>query len=247
MSEVMYAGIDVSKDTLVVATIDHQNNPTKALDFANNARGYGKLFRHLHKLGSAWQVCLEPTSNYHLEVARLMHGKAWITVSVVNPKVVRDFAKSLSVRAKTDAKDAQVLATFAQRMQPAEWIPPTRNQMELRAISRLIDSYVKRQTAIKNRIYANKKAESPAIVASELKADLRNVKAKVIRLRKAANVMIKADKEMTRCYRLLISIKGVADASAPCRDERVAAARDGGQQRDCQDRAGDAHHWRSAR
>lgn len=214
MSEVMYAGIDVSKDTLVVATIDCQNTPTKAVSFANNARGYSKLFRYLCNLGSAWHICLEPTSNDHLDVARRLHGKAWATVSVVNPKAVRDFAKSMFTRAKTDAIDAQVLATFAQRMEPAAWIPPTRIQMELRAISRLIDTYVKHQTAIKNRIHANKKAESPAIVASELKADLRNVKAKIIRLRKAANVMIKTDREMTRCYRLLVSIKGVADASA---------------------------------
>ncbi len=214
MSEVMFAGIDVSKDTLAVATIDRQNNPTKAVSFANTAAGYSKLLRHLHKLGKAWHICLEPTSNYHLAVARRLHKTAWITVSVVNPKAVHDFAGSLFTRAKTDAKDAQVLATFAQRMAPAAWEPPTVAQMELRAISRYIDNEVKLQTAIKNRIHANKKDEAPAIVGTELRAELRIVQARIIRLRKAALVLIKADKVMARHRVQLNSIVGVADASA---------------------------------
>jgi len=209
----MYAGIDVSAKTLVLATIDYQNNPTKAVSFANNTRGYSKLFRYLHKLGPAWHVCLEPTSKDHLAVARRLHRTAWITASVVNPKVVRDFAGSVSFRAKTDAKDAQLLAIFAQRMTPAAWEPPTVSQMELREVSRYIDNLTKRQTAIKNRIYANKKAEAPAIVGTELRADLRYVQAKIARLRKAALVLVKADQEMAWHYKQLNSITGVAMAS----------------------------------
>ena len=214
MSEVMYAGIDVSAKTLAVATIDAQNNPTKALSFTNNANGYSKLLRHLHKLGKVWHICLEPTSKDHLALARRLHKTAWVTVSVLNPKAVRDFAGSMSFRAKTDAKDAQLLAIFAQRMTPAAWEPPTVAQMELREISRLIDNLTKRQTAIKNRIYANKKAEAPRIVGMELKAELRSVQARITRLRKAAVLTIKADQQMAWHYKQLDSITGVAMASA---------------------------------
>ncbi len=214
MSEVMYAGIDVSAKTLALATIDSQNNPTKAVSFTNNASGYSKLLRYLHKLGQAWHVCLEPTSKDHLALARRLHKASWTTVSVLNPKSVRDFAGSLSFRAKTDAKDAQLLAIFAQRMTPAAWEPPTKAQMELREISRLVDNLTKRKTAIKNRIYANRKAESPAIVGTELRAELRSVEARIARLRKAAVVLIKADQQMARHYKQLNSIKGVAMASA---------------------------------
>lgn len=214
MSEVMFAGIDLSAKTLAVATIDSRNNLTKAVNFANNASGFSKLFRYLQKLGKNWKVCLEPTSNYHLAVARRLHKTAWITVSVVNPKAVHDFAGSMFTRAKTDAKDAQLLAIFALRMAPAAWEPPTVAQMELRAISRHIDNLVKRQTAIKNRIHANKKAEAPAIVGPELRAELRSVQARIIRLRKAALVLIKADNVMARHRVQLNSIVGVADASA---------------------------------
>lgn len=178
------------------------------------ANGYSKLLRYLHKLGQTWQVCLEPTSKDHLALARRLHKTSWTTVSVVNPKSVRDFAGSLSFRAKTDAKDAQLLAIFAQRMTPATWEPPTVAQMELRELSRYIDNLIKRQTAIKNRIYANRKAEAPAIVGTELRAELRSVEKRIARLRKAAVVLIKADQEMAWHYKQLNSITGIAMASA---------------------------------
>ena len=70
------------------------------------------------------------------------------------------------------------------------------------------------QTAIKNRIYANRKAEAPAIVGTELRSELRSVQKRIARLRKAALVLIKADKVMARHRVQLNSILGVADASA---------------------------------
>jgi transposase len=43
---------------------------------------------------------------------------AGLACAVVNPRQVRDFAKSMGILAKTDAIDAQVLAQFAQRVKP---------------------------------------------------------------------------------------------------------------------------------
>ena len=58
--------------------------------------------------------------------AELVAAGLWmagIAVAAVNPSWVRNFAKGRGVRAKTDRKDAELLALFAEREQP-EARPP---------------------------------------------------------------------------------------------------------------------------
>jgi transposase len=56
---------------------------------------------------------------------------AAIAVSVVNPRRARDFARAQGRLAKTDQLDAQVLAEFGQRLQPAATPPPSAAQRQL--------------------------------------------------------------------------------------------------------------------
>ena len=105
-----YAGIDVGLNCLVAVTLDAQLVPSAPRKFANTKAGRTKLVRHLQQLNAPLQACLEPTSNYHLELALMLHGASGITLSVVNPRAVRDFARSKMQRAKTDVCDAQLLA-----------------------------------------------------------------------------------------------------------------------------------------
>jgi transposase len=51
---------------------------------------------------------------------------------VVNPAHAHAFARSLPRRAKTDARDAQLLAQFAAERQPPRWTPPEQVEHELR-------------------------------------------------------------------------------------------------------------------
>src|SRR5690606_29912329 len=63
-------------------------------------------------------VVLEATGRLQrLLVARLLAGG--LPLAVVNPRQVRDFAKSLGQLAKTDALDARVLCRFAAAVRPA--------------------------------------------------------------------------------------------------------------------------------
>ena len=70
----------------------------------------------------------------------------------VNPRNVRDFARSVGILAKTDAIDAHVLALFADRIRP-EWRPlPDEETQALEALlvrrRRIVDMI----TAEKNRL-----------------------------------------------------------------------------------------------
>ena len=67
---------------------------------------------------------------------------AGLRVAVVNPKRVRDFARSLGLLAKTDRLDAQVLALFGERLRPAATRLPSRQQRQLRELLHHLDALV---------------------------------------------------------------------------------------------------------
>ena len=67
---------------------------------------------------------------------------AGLRVAVVNPKRVRDFARSLGLLAKTDRLDARVLALFGERLRPAVTRLPSRQLRDLRELLRHLDALV---------------------------------------------------------------------------------------------------------
>src|SRR5471032_2930570 len=60
----------------------------------------------------------EATGPYHKAFVAALHH-AQIPVSVVNPRLPRDFARARNRLAKTDAIDAQLLADYGRTMKPA--------------------------------------------------------------------------------------------------------------------------------
>lgn len=108
-----FIGIDISKDTLDVAI--WQSDQYRK--FSNNTKGMQILIEWLSVL-TPTLIVLEATGGYErLTVADLVF--AGIPVAVVNPKRVRDFARSTGLLAKTDKLDAHVLAHFAAAVRPA--------------------------------------------------------------------------------------------------------------------------------
>jgi transposase len=106
-------GIDVARETLAVAIL-----PTGEIwTTPNDEAGRAELARVLSERKPA-RVVLEATGGYEsLVVAAL--GLVAIPVAVVNPRQVRDFARGLGKRAKTDPIDAAVLAHFAAVVRPS--------------------------------------------------------------------------------------------------------------------------------
>lgn len=109
----IYIGIDVSK-----ARLDTSLDDGKAASFANDEAGIAALIERL-KARSPTLIVLEATGGYERSVTAGL-AAARLPVAVVNPRQVRDFAKATGRLAKTDRLDAQVLAHFAQAIQPAQ-------------------------------------------------------------------------------------------------------------------------------
>ncbi len=109
---VSFVGIDVSKDSLEVAVTPQ----TQSWRVPYHTAGMDRLIDRLRTLGRVL-IVLEATGGWERRaVAELL--QAGFEVARVNPRQVRDFAKALGLLAKTDRLDAQVLARFAQQIQP---------------------------------------------------------------------------------------------------------------------------------
>ncbi len=63
---------------------------------------------------------------------------AYIDDPEVNPVQLREYAKSLGTRTKTDPKDALIIARLGATQQPRQWQP---EPLEVRQLKALLDSY----------------------------------------------------------------------------------------------------------
>lgn len=108
-SELIFIGIDVSKDSLELALND--KGKTQYID--NDERGIAKLLATIKSVdGMVGAVVLEATGGLE-RYAAVTLCRAGLPVMVVNPRQARDFAKAMGYLAKTDAIDARVLSHFA--------------------------------------------------------------------------------------------------------------------------------------
>lgn len=107
-----FVGIDVSAKRLDVAVLPAGTHFT----VAHTDSGLASLVRRLQDLDPQI-VVLEATGGYEIPVAYAL-SEANLPVVIMNPKVLRHFAKSTGKLAKTDKLDARVLAHYAQAIQP---------------------------------------------------------------------------------------------------------------------------------
>lgn len=124
----MVIGIDVAKDTVVLASEPAGRTGTFATDHA----GLAALVAQCQAPPVAL-VVLEATGGYEAPVVAAL-ASAGLPVVIVNPRQVRDFAKATGRLAKTDAIDATVLALFGARVQPPVRPLPDAATQELQAL-----------------------------------------------------------------------------------------------------------------
>jgi transposase len=204
-------GIDVSAAEVVVAI----EGNAKRLTFENDLEGHARLVRFLTRRRASARVCLEATGIYHLDLALALHRAPRIEVSVLNPAVVRDFGRALMERSKTDRVDAGVLLAYAQRMPFVPWQPPAPEILDLRAIVRRMGALTVARTQERNRLHAaGRCTELTGAITWDIEAHLEHLAHSLERLEEQALAIVKAQPELARRFARLISVRGIATASA---------------------------------
>lgn len=198
------AGIDVSKGALDL----HVRPDGHARRFTNDARGVRAGVRALRDRGVR-RVVLEPSGGFERRVLDAL-VRADADVALVDPKRVRDFARALGLRAKTDRLDAKVLALYAERIEPeARELPSP----ERRAPAELVDY---RRTLVTIRAAERNRAgliTSPA-AARGLRKHIRHLDRQIEALEAEIRAAIRARTEWDAHARRLQSAPGVGPVTA---------------------------------
>jgi transposase len=147
----VFVGIDVSKEWLDVAV----SSEGAVERFTNDEAGHRKLVEQVGGVKPEL-VVLEATGGYQTPVVTAL-VVAKLAVAVVNPRQVRDFARSLGKLAKTDAIDARVLARFAELVKPEPRGLKDEETLELEALVTRRRQIVDMITAESNRLQQSPK------------------------------------------------------------------------------------------
>ena len=146
MAEELYVGIDVSKAELVVAMSPRHERMT----LTNDRAGIKRLVARLGELRPTL-VVVEATGGLQRQVVAGLWA-ASLPVAAVNPSWVRSFAQGRGVRAKTDRKDAELLALYAERERPDPRPPADAETQALQELVMRRDQLLEMLVAEKHRL-----------------------------------------------------------------------------------------------
>jgi transposase len=211
-----YLGIDVAKAKLDCALLDPLTDKRKTKIVSNDAGGFKALVDWLGKHGSALSevhAVLEATGVYH-EQAALWLADAGVTVSIANPAQVKDFARGLAVRTKTDGVDSVVLARYGALVKPQPWQAPPPEVRELKALLARLEAL---ETDVRRELNRQEKATVsgvPDLVQKSLDAHLAVLKQEIARLQTAIDDHIDRHPSLKADQEYLLTIPAVGEKTA---------------------------------
>jgi transposase len=142
----VFVGIDVSKKQLDVAIKPGDD----FFRVSNDDPGIADLVQRLVDL-TPQLILLEASGGYEILAAAALR-QADLPAQIINPRQVREFARSTGRLAKTDKIDASVLAHFAQLLKPPLRPWPEAQQQELAALMSRRRQLVEMLVMEKNRL-----------------------------------------------------------------------------------------------
>jgi transposase len=141
-----YTGIDISKLFFDVAFLEADRY--KYYKFSNDRDGFKALLKILPS--GSW-VMMEASGPYYLQLACFLYDSG-IAVSVINPLVIRRFSQMRMSRAKTDKKDAKMIAEYGKTEQPVLWKKPEQHIITLQQTEALLARLQTEHTALSNQL-----------------------------------------------------------------------------------------------
>jgi transposase len=201
----VYLGADVAKDSIDLFCPGLPVPRT----IANTAAGYRLLLKSLARAGSPVQVVCEATGPYHRAFEAALH-QAGIAISVVNPRLPRDFARARNRLAKTDAIDASVLADFGRTMRPPSTPPPDPALVLLDELITRRAQLVEDRARERNRLQQTTRLE----LLASLRLHLRHLDGQIEKLAARIAGLIDSTPPLRAKVARLVAVKGVGALTA---------------------------------
>jgi transposase len=192
-------GIDVAKHALDV----YLARQDRCLTVKNSTAGFKELLDALPTAGSCL-VVIEATGGYQSRVVGALVA-AGHRVAVVNPRQVRDFARSLGILAKTDRLDARVIARFGEHARPRTVEVSSEKQAELRELVTRRRQLVELRTAEQNRL----ETTLTKVVRKNVRHLLEQLDKQIRQLEEAIGQLVENEPELSSKAALLKTVPGV--------------------------------------
>lgn len=202
-------GIDISKATFDVVLLAGEKKIHH--QFTNDLEGFKQLDIWLRKNeASKVHACMEATGQYGEKLATyLYHGDH--DVSVVNPARIKAYAGSKLRRNKTDKADAELIAYYGLKENPALWSPPEEDFRDLQAIERRLEDLQAALLQEQNRLESGVET---IWVVQDLGDHIRYLKERIAETKEVMQNLINANVRLKRQRDLLVSIPGIGVLTA---------------------------------
>jgi len=206
-----YIGSDVSKARLdcYLLSVDQAKGKSKVV--SNDAKGCAELVAWLAKHGvlpASAHIVMEGTGVYHERAALTLH-EAGLVVSIVNPAQIRDFAKGLAIRTKTDGVDSMVLARYGALVKPPRWQPPPVTVRQLQSLLARREAVAQDLQRERNRQEKSEVALEAALVHESLHDSIAFLEQQLVKLQREIDDHIDRYPDLKGDLALLQSIPAV--------------------------------------
>jgi transposase len=205
MTHTSYVGIDISKDSFIVARREGEKFVLQT--YPNDESGIHRFIRSLDT--PSVHCIMEITGNYH---SRLLFKLCYLSikVSAINPQQSAYYAKMRLSVTKTDAQDAVRLLEFGEQFTPPVYVMPSESMQKIRQ-KRTVLRQLKRQKAV----FTNQKhalEQLPLIDALSMKVVqtmIDTIEEQIKTLNDQINKT--TNEEFEQLKKLVMSIKGIGE------------------------------------
>lgn len=199
-----YVGIDISKDTF-----DVYNKERGYSRYSNNSQGFSSFIKTVDK-----STCcvMEATGSYHYLLARFLYDRN-VSVSIVNPLIIKRYIQMKLHHTKTDKSDAQMICSYAREQPVSLWEPEPAYINQCNMLQSAVGLYFKQSTAIKNKLHSlASRGIKTGVLIQSLKRQLKQFNKEIEILENEIEELIKEYNQPM--YSNIRSIPGVGKKTA---------------------------------
>lgn len=204
-SDIVYLGLDVSSQSLDASLL------AKPFSLPNSPAGVRKLLRLIAQHTGPLHVICEATGGYERALVAALQAQH-IPVSVINPRLARDFARAQNRLAKTDRIDAAVLADYGKAMRPAPTPVPDAATQRLALLVAQRDTLVEERARHKTRL----RQSADTWLRNQIKRLIANLCAEITKLEALMRQTVAANAQLAARAARFDEAAGIDWRSALC-------------------------------
>jgi transposase len=203
-------GIDIAKATFRACLTGPSLTRSAEADFPNTPEGFTTLDAWLGRHGAPrTRAGLEATGHYSMALLEHLHAKGH-HASLINPRWIKDYARSQGRRNKTDEVDARVIADYVRTHDLPAWQPAGEDQKTLRALLARRED-IQRTKAAEERRLESRPAPAAAVF---IKQTIAHCEGQLQAIEKAINAAVKESIKLSTAMENLCSIPSIGRITA---------------------------------